>query len=73
MPKFRQLVTASGRAPVQTMLRAASATAAWVPAYGSRLVYQGLPSVVRASPLLVPATRSNAASPPGPKTVLFCT
>ena len=31
LPKFRQLVSASGRAPVQATLRAASATAASVP------------------------------------------
>ena len=31
LPKFRQLVSASGRAPVQATLRAASATAAIVP------------------------------------------
>src|SRR5438270_13597636 len=45
LPKLRQFVTASGRAPVQAIFGAASATAALVPSYGSRETYQGLPSV----------------------------
>ena len=36
LPKFRQSVTASGRAPAQVRLRAASATACMPPARGSR-------------------------------------
>ncbi len=35
-PKFRLSVTARGRAPEQTRLRAASATAIWPPRYGFR-------------------------------------
>ena len=35
LPKFRQSLIASGRAPVTQTLRAASATACWVPTYGS--------------------------------------
>ena len=36
LPKFRQLVAAIGRAPVQATLRAASATAFIAPSLGSR-------------------------------------
>ena len=36
LPKFRQLVAPSGRAPAQATLRAASATASMAPRRGSR-------------------------------------
>ena len=78
LPKFRQLVSASGRAPVQATLRADSATAAIVPAYGSSQHQRGLQStdIASALPVGVPSsrfTRTSAASPPGPITVLPCT
>jgi hypothetical protein len=38
LPKFRQSVTASGRAPVAATFRYASAKASWAPVYGSSLV-----------------------------------
>ena len=53
LPKFRQLVSASGRAPVHATLRAASATAATVPAYGSSQHQRGLQSTESASALRV--------------------
>ena len=37
-PKFRQLVTAIGVAPVTATLRYASASASWAPVYGSSWV-----------------------------------
>src|SRR3954469_15736937 len=60
---------ASGLAPTAVMLRQASATACLAPSYGSALQYRGVTSVVIASPLLVPCTRTTAASPPGRCTV----
>jgi len=54
VPKFRQSVTATGSAPVQTTLRAASATAIAPPAYGSRKQKRPLQSVASAMPRWVP-------------------
>ena len=75
LPKLRQLTTAMGRAPAQATLRAPSATVDAVPARGSMAHHVGLESVVRANPLAEggrpgAASRSTAASPPGPSTVL---
>jgi hypothetical protein len=78
LPKLRQLVSARGRAPVQATLRAASATAARAPSKGSKTHQRGLQSTDRATALSValPSSRlirTNAASPPGPISVLPCT
>jgi hypothetical protein len=78
LPKFRQFVSASGRAPVHATLRTASATAATVPAYGSSQHQRGLQSTESATAfsVAVPSSRlirTSAASPPGPITVLPCT
>ena len=76
LPKFRQLTSASGRAPTHARLRTDSATTRAVPARGSTAHQRWLPSVVRASarPVSTPVTgclrRSTVASPPGPATVL---
>src|SRR5947199_9508523 len=48
LPKFRLSVTASGRAPEQVRLRAASATAIRPPSRGSSAQYSELQSVVAA-------------------------
>src|SRR5205823_7674175 len=47
-PKFKLSVTASGRAPEQVRLRAASATAIFPPSRGSSAQYNELQSVVAA-------------------------
>src|SRR5260370_22159052 len=49
-PKLRQLVTASGRAPVAATFRYASASASCAPAYGSSRQYRPFPSVAIATP-----------------------
>ncbi|OPZ62382.1 MAG: hypothetical protein BWY85_02110 [Firmicutes bacterium ADurb.Bin506] len=69
MPKFRQFVTANGRAPEHARFRAASATAWAAPLQGSSQQYLELQSAVSATPRLVPGTLSTAASEPGPSTV----
>src|SRR5215813_8563161 len=73
LPKFRQSVIARGRAPVHAIERAASATARAAPRYGSSAQKNGLTSLFKASALLVPFTRTRAASPPGLSTVLVPT
>ena len=73
LPKFRQSVSPSGVAPTQERFRAASATAAMPPVWGSRWQYRPLQSTVRASPLEVPLMRTTAASAPGASTVLLRT
>ncbi len=74
LPKFRQFTTATGVAPTQARLATPSARASAVPARGSSAHARGLESVVTrharaeaGSP--GPASRSSAASPPGPATV----
>ncbi len=69
LPKFRQSVIASGRAPTQATERAASATAIAPPRYGSIAQKKGLTSLFIAMPFFVPLTRMTAASPPGRWTV----
>src|SRR5213595_2949256 len=59
----------SGCAPVQATLRAASATAALPPSYGSSRTYRLLQSVLTAMPNPSPRTRNRPASPPGAITV----
>src|SRR5262245_45749198 len=49
-PKFRQSVTANGRAPVDATLRYDSASASWAPAYGSSRANLPLQSVDTATP-----------------------
>src|SRR5690349_23831522 len=73
LPKFRQLVAAMGVAPVQTTLRADSATACIAPSLGSSQHHRPLPSRDMESPRGVPLTRMTPASPPGPSTVLVWT
>lgn len=73
LPKLRQSVMPRGRAPVQAMLRAASATVALPPSYGSSATSRLLQSTVTASPKPVPSTRSTPASPPGAMSVPPCT
>ena len=74
LPKLRQLTTATARAPTQATLSAPSATIMAVPARGSSAHHRGFESVDRARPRRLggrpgPASRSSAASPPGPATV----
>ncbi len=64
---------ASGTAPVHAIERAASATAIAPPRYGSRAQKNGLTSLFKARALVVPLTRTRAASPPGRSTVLVPT
>ena len=65
---------ASGVAPTQARLRAASATAAAAPVYGSRYTKRGLQSLVAATPMGLPLTRITAASAaPGTTTVFVMT
>ena len=52
-PKFRQSLTASGRAPPVATLRNASASASCAPAYGSSAANRPLQSVASATPRLV--------------------
>src|ERR1700731_3164931 len=74
LPKFRQFVAATGRAPAQATLRAASATACIAPNRGASEHQRPLPSVESANARLVPFNRSTAASPlPGPTRVLVRT
>src|SRR3954453_5141663 len=57
-PKFRQSVTAAGRAPVVATLRYDSASASFAPVYGSSLANRPLQSVDTATPRpLVSSTR----------------
>src|SRR5262245_445837 len=70
LPKFKQLVAPSGRAPAQATFRHASATASIAPRYGSRKQYRLLPSTDIASPRLVPLIRRTPAPNPGKLTVL---
>ena len=74
LPKLRQLTTAAGVAPTQARLATPSASTSAVPARGSSAQARGLESVVTATPRDErgspgPASRSSAASPPGPSTV----
>src|SRR5260370_29187648 len=73
LPKFRQLVAATGVAPVQATLRAASATACILPNLGSSQHQRPLQSRAIASARFVPFTRIRPPSPPRPSTVLVCT
>src|SRR6266849_7381725 len=73
LPKFRQLVAATGVAPVQETLRAASATACIAPSLGDSHAQRPLPSKAMASPRLLPFRRITPASAPGPSTVFDCT
>ena len=73
LPKFRQLVAATGVAPVQETLRAASATACIAPSLGDSHAQRALPSRAIASPRLLPFRRITPASAPGPSTVFDCT
>jgi hypothetical protein len=70
LPKFRQFVIASGRAPVTATFRAASATACIAPSFGSRRPYRPLPSLETTTAFSVPGTRITAPSESGPATVL---
>src|SRR5579864_3199 len=73
LPKFRQLVAATGVAPVHDTLRAASATACMAPSLGSSQHQRPLPSSDMASARLLSLILINPASAPGPCTVLVCT
>src|SRR5215469_15525296 len=73
LPKLRQLVAATGSAPVQDTLRADSATACIAPILGSSQHQRPLPSRDMASARFVPLMRMTPASAPGPSTVLDCT
>src|SRR5215467_1910922 len=73
LPKFRQFVAATGVAPVQETLRAASATACIAPSLGSSQHQRPLPSSAMASARFVPLMRITPASAPGPSTVFDCT
>src|SRR5215813_10876920 len=73
LPKFRQLVAATGVAPVQETLRADSATACMAPSLGSSQHHRPFPSSDIASARFVPLIRIKPASEPGPSTVLDCT
>src|SRR5262245_34056964 len=72
LPKFRQSVIASGRAPTAATERAASATAIAPPRYGSAAQKNGLTSLFIATPFFVTLTRVTAASPAGRTTELLC-
>ena len=73
LPKFKQLVAATGVAPAQATLRAASATECMAPSFGSRYAQRLLQSSAMASPRWVPFTRITPASSPGGCAVLVCT
>src|SRR6516162_5944530 len=73
LPKFRQLVAATGVAPVQETLRDASATACIAPSLGSSQHQRPLPSSAMASARLLPLILIKPASAPGPSTVFDCT
>src|SRR6478735_5904439 len=74
LPKLRQSVTASGRAPVVATLRYASARASCAPVYGSSLAYRPLASVASATPRpVVSSTRITPESSGCASAVLPCT
>src|SRR5262245_45409192 len=73
LPKFRQLVAPRGTAPEQATFRAASATASFAPSAGSSQQNRPLQSADIARALDVLLTRTTAASPPGPCSVLVRT
>src|SRR5260221_93935 len=73
LPKFRQLVAATGVAPVQDTLRADSATACIAPSFGSSQHQRPLPSSAMARARFDPLMRMSPASAPGPSTVFDCT
>src|SRR6185437_12012703 len=73
LPKLRQLVAATGVAPVQETLRAASATACIAPSLGSSQHQRPFPSRAIASARFEPLMRMRPASAPGPSTVFDCT
>src|SRR5439155_18916651 len=73
LTNFRQLVAATGTAPVQKTLRADSATACMAPSLGSSQHQRPFPSRDMASARLLPLMRINPASAPGPSTVFDCT
>src|SRR5947209_15947781 len=73
LPKFRQLVAATGTAPVQETFLAASATACIAPSLGWSQHQRPLPSSAMASARFVPLMRIRPASAPGPSTVFDCT
>src|SRR5215475_3233647 len=73
LPKLRQLVAATGVAPVQLTLRAASATACIAPSFGSSQHQRPFPSSAMAKARFEPLMRIRPASAPGPSTVFDCT
>src|SRR5215467_10955277 len=73
LPKLRQLVAATGFAPVHETLRADSATACIAPSLGSSQHQRPLPSSAIASARFEPLMRINPPSAPGPSTVFDCT
>src|SRR6478609_9350974 len=73
LPKFRQLVAATGVAPVQETLRADSATACIAPSLGSSQHQRPLPSRAMAKARFDPLILISPASAPGPSTVFDCT
>src|SRR3974390_1356448 len=68
-PKLRQSVTPTGSAPTHARFLTASATACAAPLEGSSPHAKALQSVVAARAVLVPGTRTSAASAPGSTTV----
>src|SRR6267378_5293276 len=73
LPKFRQLVAATGSAPVHDTLRAASATLWLAPSRGLSRHQRPLPSSDMARARFEPLIRMSPASAPGPSTVFDCT
>src|SRR6201986_3380187 len=73
LPKFRQLVAATGVAPVHETLRADSATACIAPSLGSSQHQRPLPSSAIARARFEPLILMSPASAPGPSTVFDCT
>src|SRR5437660_4839821 len=72
LPKFRQLVAATGIAPVQETFLAASATACMAPSLGLSQHQRPLPSSAIANARFAPLIRISPASAPGPSTVFDC-
>src|SRR6267142_143167 len=73
LPKFRQLVAATGSAPVHDTLRAASATLWLAPSRGLSQHQRPLPSSDIARARFEPLMHMSPASAPGPSTVFDCT
>ena len=73
-PKFRQSLTARGRAPDVATLRNDSASASWAPVNGSSIAKRPLQSVETATPSPEPtSTRTMPESSGCARTVLPCT